>query len=65
MTSGNLILQHCHVVWQQQQHGVGAVEGEVEDCCVNPLVVIRMKFLLHIHHLDWNLKHNYFDMKDL
>lgn len=59
----NDILQCCHIIGQQQQHGVGAVEGEVEDRCVNCLVIIGIKTLLHIHHLDWNLKNDDLNIK--
>ena len=52
----NVILQCRHIIRQQQQHGVGVVEGKVEDRRVNCLVIISIKFLLHIHHLDRNLE---------
>lgn len=56
MARANGVLQRCHIIRQHQQHGVGAVEGEVEDCCVNGLVIININILFHIHHLDWNLE---------
>ena len=52
----NDILQCRHIIRQQQQHGVGVVEGKVEDRRVNCLVIISIKLPLHIHHLDRNLE---------
>lgn len=52
----NDTLQFCHIIRQYQQHGVGAVEGKVEDCGVNGLVIIDVNVVFHIHHLDWNLE---------
>lgn len=65
MSWTNGILQCLHIIGQHQQHGARAVEGEVKDGRVNCLVIIDIKSLLFIHHLDRNLDNDNFNMKSL
>ena len=61
----NGILKFLHIIGQHQQYGARAVEGEVKDGRVNCLVIIDIKSLLLIHHLDRNLDNDNFNMKSL